>query len=221
VTYDGEVLYPAYLLDPVPLPTRLNERIGMEKSPMTDNNWQAVYDEAVDTFGTTPGGALEAQLLDAWRDRPMQTVKLLQRIATSYRDGKIHSPWGIVKRELSNDEQRAQIVGHGSTAGRTKAVALAERYVRLAGHHLDEEELVREIFGSPHERGGKPGHLAPWGDDLALRAHITSVWRESCFEIPRLCAACAAGWHHRCEGCDCSWQSHGTPSDQAQYTPTP
>jgi hypothetical protein len=152
---------------------------------MEQTTWATVYDNAVTKFGgQTPGHDLEQTLLVVFTSSPATLNAAIDRAAQAFASGKAHSPWGIVRSELQRHAARADITttGHGDQA---KRIALAERYIQLAGHHIPSQaELLHELFGPSHERGTAPGHLHPWQGDHALEQRMVEQWQATQALIP-------------------------------------
>ena len=73
--------------------------------------WQEAYDDACQRFGgQRPGNALEQELIEAYEARPVAFQHAVDKLAQRYADGKVRSPWPLVKAELEQDAQRALIV---------------------------------------------------------------------------------------------------------------
>jgi hypothetical protein len=141
--------------------------------------WATVYDNACQRFGgQTPGTELEATLTTAFTTSPAALIAAIGKAGAAFDNGKAHSPWGIVRSELQRHDARAAISVNPSHGNQAKAVALAERYIQLAGHHIPSEtELLAELFGPSHERGTAPGHLHPWHGDTALEQRMVAAWQ--------------------------------------------
>ena len=109
--------------------------------------WQEAYDDACQRFGgQRPGNALEQELIEAYEARPVAFQHAVDKLAQRYADGKVRSPWPLVKAELEQDAQRALIVGDDS-AERELQIHLAERFIANAGWGLPTEaELVDELL---------------------------------------------------------------------------
>ena len=136
-------------------------------------NWQQAYDDACQRFGgQRPGNALEQELIEAYEQRPVAFQHAVDKLAQRYADGKVRSPWPLVKAELEQDAQRALIVGDDS-AERELQIHLAERFIANAGWGLPTEaELVDELFG-------RHGKLRAWAGDELLVARMVDAWKRA------------------------------------------
>jgi hypothetical protein len=141
--------------------------------------WATVYDNACKRFGgQTPGTELEATLTTAFTTSPAALIAAIGKAGAAFDNGKAHSPWGIVRSELQRHDARANITTNPAAGNQAKAIALAERYIQLAGRHLPSEtELLVELFGPSHERGTAPGHLHHWAGDHALEQRMITAWQ--------------------------------------------
>ena len=135
--------------------------------------WQEAYDDACQRFGgQRPGNALEQELIEAYEARPVAFQHAVDKLAQRYADGKVRSPWPLVKAELEQDAQRALIVGDDS-AERELQIHLAERFIANAGWGLPTEaELVDELFG-------RHGKLRAWAGDEPLVNRMVDAWRRA------------------------------------------
>jgi hypothetical protein len=136
-------------------------------------NWQELYDEGCERFGgQRPGHQLEAELVDAFEQRPATVQAAVAKLADRYQAGKVRSPWPLVLAEIEQDRARARHVGDDG-ADRIQRVRLAERCVVNIGHVLpDEAELVEEIFG-------RRALLEPWAGDELLRQRMLALWGQA------------------------------------------
>lgn len=138
---------------------------------MTDT-WQTLYDHAVQTFGgQTPGRQLEEQMIAAYEQRPQILTAAIQKIGDRYTAGKVHSPWGLIARELDRDHDRTLHLPNPDDHDKDRQIRLAETYIRNAALYLPSEtELEDDLFG-PH------GRLKQWAADTALRDRMLELWR--------------------------------------------
>jgi len=134
-------------------------------------SWVETYDSAVARFGgQTQSVALEAELVEAFTQRPEAVQRIVVKVGDGFESGRIHSPWAVVRTELGREQARALVVVAGSPE-RERAIHLAERRIANLGHVLPSEaELIEELFG-------KRALLEPWAHDEALRARMVDAWR--------------------------------------------
>ena len=75
-------------------------------------SWQEAYDDACQRFGgQRPGNALEQELIEAYEARPVAFQHAVDKLAQRYADGKVRSPWPLVKAELEQDDQGGLTAG--------------------------------------------------------------------------------------------------------------
>lgn len=132
--------------------------------------WHELYTEAIQAFNDTPGAQLEQHLIDAYAEHPAAVAVAISKITQAHKAGKINSPWGAVKAEVSKQiAVRANIPAAGNRATQERN---AEQWIRSAGLHYDRwAELHDELFGDR-------GPLRPWADDQVLEARVRRVYDE-------------------------------------------
>jgi hypothetical protein len=136
----------------------------------TTYTWADVFTDAVTAFqGDRPTTTLEQELLTHFQRHPAELVAAIDKTKTRYANGKIHSPWAIIRSELRFADRRHEIQAsdHGD---REQATRLTELHITNAGLYLPtEDELLDDAFGDH-------GRLEAWADDEELRARITTHW---------------------------------------------
>jgi hypothetical protein len=149
-------------------------------TPGTETTWADTYQTTVDAFGgTTPGQQLETQILTHYQQHPAATQTAINKIAARYKDGKIHSPWPLLLKELQRATEREHITANQDRE-RDQAIHLTEIYITNAGLYIPTEtELLDDAFGNH-------GRLKQWADDQQLRDRIAEHWRQ---QQPRIKAA--------------------------------
>ncbi len=113
---------------------------------MTEYDWHTTYTTAVETFnGSTPGAQLEQELLEQFMHSPQTVVAAIGKAAAAYKTGNIHSPWGIVRKELGRISQQPHVTAQ-DTRSTEKTIARAEAWIKHTGLHLTETEIIRHLF---------------------------------------------------------------------------
>jgi len=113
---------------------------------MTEYDWHTTYTNAVETFnGSTPGSQLEQELLEQFMHSPQTIIAAINKAAAAHKTGNIHSPWGIVRKELGRISQQPHVTVQ-DTRSTEKTVARAEAWIRHTGLHLTETEIISHLF---------------------------------------------------------------------------
>ena len=130
--------------------------------------WHELLEQAIRDFGDTPGATLEQHLIDAHTDNPAAVAVAISKITQAHKAGKINSPWGAVRAELTKQLQvRRNMPANSERATRERN---AEQWLRSAGVHFDRwPEIEDELFGPR-------GMLRDWHTDTSLKARIQDLW---------------------------------------------
>ncbi len=120
---------------------------------MTTLDWPSIRSTFTVLYGNQlPMQKLEAELVDIFQEHPALFTAEANRVALIYADGKIHSPWPILRRNLGERLERNEHFEQATandTSERDRAIRNAENYIRGAGVHLpSESELLAELFGA-------------------------------------------------------------------------
>jgi len=130
--------------------------------------WPDLYERAVKAFQDTPSRELEAQLVEAYEQRPATVAAAVSDVAGGFAAGRIRAPWPFLARVVE-EKAHANVVPSGN-AERDKRIQQAEQYMRAAGLYLASEDEVRDdLFGDA-------GRLRAWKDDDEV-ARMLDLWR--------------------------------------------
>jgi hypothetical protein len=134
---------------------------------VTEYDWTEIRTKAIRRLGVTPGAQLEADLIEAFKDEPVQVTQIIDAvIAERDAGGKMDSPWAVIRYRA---RQHPEPVTATDTKERTLRIKQAEAFIRNAGLYIDlERELVSELF----DEGGM---LHPWRTDT-LEARMVDHW---------------------------------------------
>lgn len=131
----------------------------------------AVLERAVQTFGgLLPSTRLEGSLRRQFEAHPATVQASVEKIASRFAAGRVHSPWAVLERELSEVEKR-EALSVDIGPDREREVHLVERWLAHVGALIPSEaEVVDAVFG-PY------GRLRAWAGDEQLEARIIARWR--------------------------------------------
>jgi hypothetical protein len=116
---------------------------------MTTYDWHTTYTNAVEAFaGATPGPELEQLLLETFQHSPQTVTNAIAKAANAFKTGNIHSPWGIVRKELTRISEQPHI-NVTDTRSKDKQLAKAEAWIKHSGLHLNEDEIIDHLFAPP------------------------------------------------------------------------
>lgn len=113
---------------------------------MTTYDWHTTYRDAVETFaGSTPGAELEQELLDTFQHSPQTVTQAIAKAEHLHKQGKITSPWGIVRSELHRVSNQPHLHVVDSTNSERR-IAEAEAWIRHTGLMLEQHEVIDHLF---------------------------------------------------------------------------
>lgn len=160
---------------------------------MTTYQWATIRADAIARFGgDAPRSELEQHLIHVFEQQPQLVVHAIDKIADSYRNGSIRSPWAVLKTHLDRAAAPGADIQATDTTDKQKRIQHAEQWIRAAGIHYDRDtEILLELFDGgllsayaqveQHRSGSTPeGHpiwtlTEPRGDtalvDRILRAY--------------------------------------------------
>jgi hypothetical protein len=135
-------------------------------------DWQTLRNQFMrDTGGDLPGNQLEQQLIDAYTEHPAAVERSIEKITLGFKAGKIRSPWGALKAEVSKAVHAVANPTHDRGAKREQAIQRAEQRIRNELFHYEREDEVRdELFGP---RGTLRDHHTP-----ALQQRLIEMWAD-------------------------------------------
>jgi hypothetical protein len=149
----------------------------------TEYVWSEERDRAIRLFAnTTPGPALEAELIEFFEEAPARVVGTIEAVGQAYTAGRVHSPWAILRARLRDAGSTTDVVVTDGEE-RERAIGRAENLLRAVGPHLElEREVVALLFTDAGERCGPV--LGRWAEDEELKTRMLDVWRE----LPKVAA---------------------------------
>jgi hypothetical protein len=133
-----------------------------------NEEWDETLNHAIESFGgQAPHQTLEAYLANQHAQHPAIVRAAINRIADSYANGTVRSPWGVLKTEL---EKRAAVQPKvKASTDQAKAHERAEQWIHSAGFHYDRvSELHDELYG---DRGTVRQHPA-------TEPTLTTLWAD-------------------------------------------
>lgn len=135
-------------------------------------DWQTLRNQFMRTIGGDPPGAqLEDQLIAAYTNHPEAVERSFEKIALGFKAGKIRSPWGALKTEVTKATETARNPQHDKGSSRNATVQRAEQRIRNELLHYDrQDEALDELFG---QRGTLREH-----DNPQLRERMTTLYDE-------------------------------------------
>lgn len=115
---------------------------------MTTYDWPTIRADAIARFGgDAPRAELEQQIIDVFAQQPQLVVLAIDKIADSYRAGKVRSPWAVLKTHIERSAEPGAPITATDTTAKQKAIQRAEQWIRAAGIHYDRDtEILLELF---------------------------------------------------------------------------
>ncbi len=139
---------------------------------MNDHRWSDVYDYACKAFGQTPRPEDEAAILEAFKKNPRWVMNQIDEVANALSDGSIRWAWSTFAGRADRMPGPSHEVVVSSTHTKEKLILNAEKWMRNAGMHFDnQDEIEDELFGSQ-------GRLRDYHADAVLRQRMVTLWRE-------------------------------------------
>lgn len=138
----------------------------------TEFIWQDVRDDAITAFGQEPKPADEAVIVEAFQRQPRTVIALVEEISGLFERGEARHPWGLLRTRVTARLTPVQDVAVDGAAERARRVAVAERWMRSTGIHIDRpSEIQSELF----DHGGL---LHDYADDPDLIHSMIELWRD-------------------------------------------
>lgn len=114
---------------------------------MTTYSWNLIRDQAIQTWGTIPGGQLESDILEVFEQAPALVAATIHKTTDAYQAGRINNPWAILRLELQkaiSSERNPTVTDEHE---RQDAIAKAEAWMKQAGlHYPTEDEALSHLF---------------------------------------------------------------------------
>lgn len=140
--------------------------------------WNEIRERAVESFrGSTPGNALEAELITIFKRHPQVVSNVIEQTAVEFAEGKLKSPWAIVRLnvnralEQGGKRQTAGGDGSGEQDHRERAITATEAWIRNAGWQYPQDDFEDELYG-------RRGKLKRYAADFGLRERMLQLWQE-------------------------------------------
>lgn len=135
---------------------------------MVEYSWSEIRERASATFGDTPHGELEADIIEDFEVRPATVVAVIDRISADIAKGKpIRSGWAVVRASL---RQTGRNIVVDDAPQKDRCLRAAHAWLRSAGLYCAKpEDVLEELFDR--------GVLKPWKQDASLQAEIVEAWK--------------------------------------------
>ena len=139
---------------------------------MTAIYWTEERDKLAQACGGNyPAADLEEEILKHFKEAPQLVVQQMLHVAQAFKQGKIHSPWVILKIKLEERGRTMTEVVAMDTSERERRVRQAEAYVRNVAHMFPNwEHMDDELFYSPNAM------LGPWAEDEGLKLNMMELF---------------------------------------------